>query len=144
MISLQEALGRKVVARDTAETVGSVTGAVVDAGARRVVAVQIGKGHRARLADWESITGMGPDAVIVESEASLRDPTDGREQAVVKGDVPLLGGRVLSARGDEVGALDDLELDESTGAVLFLVSGETRIPAAGLRSMGGYAVVVAL
>jgi uncharacterized protein YrrD len=144
MTSLREAIGRSVVARDTAETVGAIHGAVVDAAAGRIVALQVGKGHKGRLADWGALTGVGPDAVVVESEAGLRPPAGEHEEAVVKGDVPLLGGRVLTERGDELGSLDDVEFDESTGALVALVSGPTSVPAARLRSIGGYAVVVGM
>lgn len=142
MIRLREALGRRVMARDTAESVGQLHGAVVDATARRVMAVQVGKGHKARLVDWSAVTGMGPDAVVVDAEASLRAAQGEREEGVLKGDLPLLGHRVLTDRGDVLGALDDVELDETTGEVLTLLTGGETIPASRLRSLGGYAVVV--
>ncbi|MFN2606641.1 MAG: PRC-barrel domain-containing protein [Acidimicrobiales bacterium] len=143
MIRLRDAVGRSVVARDTAETLGSLHGAVVDAPSRRVLALQVGKGHKARLADWAAVTGLGPDAVVVESEGRLREAATEREQRVLKGDVALLGGRVLTDRGDVLGTLDDVEVDEATGDVLALVAGGTTVAADGLRSIGGYAVVVA-
>lgn len=143
MMSLQAALGRSVVARDTAENIGSLHGAVVDAATRRIVALQVGKGHKGVLADWSALTGVGPDAVVVESEASLRPPAGEREEAVVKGTIALLGARVLTDRGDELGALDDVELDESTGEIVALVAGSTSVPAERLRSIGSYAMVVA-
>jgi uncharacterized protein YrrD len=143
MTRLREAIGRAVVARDTAETVGQLAGAVIDPASRRVVALQTGKGNKGRLADWTSLTGVGPDAVVVDTEASLRQASGDREERVVKGDVPLLGGRVLTDRGDVLGTLDDVEFDESTGAVVALVAGEATIPAARLRSIGSFAVVVA-
>lgn len=142
MTGLRAALGRPVVARDTAETVGDVQGAVVDAVTRRVVALQVGKGRKARVVDWAAISGVGPDAVVVQSESALRDPTGGRETGFVKGDLPLLGARVLTDRGDEAGPLDDVEFDESSGAVVDLLAGDQRFPAIGLRAIGSYAVVV--
>jgi len=140
---LRDAMGRGVVARDTAETVGQVHGAVVDVGARRIAALQVGKGHKAQLADWTAITGVGPDAVVIDGQSSLRAAHGEREERIVKGDVPLLGGRVLTDRGDALGALDDVEFDEATGDIVALVCGETSVPGARLRSVGGYAVVVA-
>jgi len=140
---LHDAMGRAVVARDTAETVGQVHGAVVDAASHRIVALQVGKGHKGRLADWTAITGVGPDAVVIEGEASLRAVSGEREERILKGDVALLGGRVLTDKGDALGALDDVEFDETTGELLALICGETSVPATRLRSVGGYAVVVA-
>lgn len=143
MIRLRDAMGRTVMARDTAEAVGQLHGAVVDAAARRVLAFQVGKGHKARLVDWPAITGVGPDAVVVDTEASLRAANGEREERVLKGDLPLLGHRVLSDSGDVLGALDDIELDEASGEVLALVAGGETIAASQLRSLGAYAVVVA-
>ncbi len=142
-MGLRDAMGRAVVARDTAETVGQIHGAVVDVGSLRIVALQVGKGHKARLADWSSITGVGPDAAVVDGEASLRAGQGEREERMVKGDIALLGGRVLSDRGDVLGALDDVDFDEETGEIRALVCGGDSIVAARLRSVGGYAVVVA-
>lgn len=142
MIGLRAALGRPVVARDTAETVGDVQGAVVDASTRRVVALQVGKGRKARVADWTSLSGVGPDAVVVQSESALREPAGDRETAFVRGGLPLLGARVLTDRGDEAGTLDDVEFDEGSGQLVSLVAGDQRFPATGLHSIGAYAVVV--
>ena len=143
MMRLRDAMSRSLMARDTAEPVGQLHGAVVDAATKRIVALQVGKGHKARVADWSSITGIGPDAAVVDTAASLRAAAGEREERVVKGDITLLGGRVLSDRGDVLGALDDVEFDEETGQIEALVCGGATIPAARLRSVGGYAMVVA-
>ncbi len=140
---LHEAMGRSVVARDTAETVGQVHGAVVDVASHRIAALQVGKGHKGRLADWAAITGVGPDAVVIDGESSLRAASGNREERILKGDIALLGGRVLTDKGDGLGALDDVEFDETTGDVLTLICGETSVPATRLRSVGGFALVVA-
>ncbi len=142
MTGLRAALGRPVVARDTAETVGDVQGAVVDVPTRRVMALQVGKGRRARVVDWTSVSGVGPDAVIVQSESALRDPAGDREERFVKAELPLLGARVLTDRGDVAGSLDDLEFDEATGNLVAFVAGDHRFPATALHSIGSYAVVV--
>ena len=143
MIRLREAVGRRVIARDTAEPVGQLHGIVVDPAGRRVTAVQVGKGHKGRFVDWSAVTGLGPDAVVVDGEASLRAAAGERENQVLKGDLPLLGHRVLSDTGDVLGPLDDVEIDETTGEVVALLTGGETIVASRLRSHGGYAVVVA-
>ncbi len=143
MTGLRAVLGRRVVARDSAETIGDVQGAVVDVPTRRLVALQVGKGRKARVVDWGSLSGVGPDAVVVQSESALRDPAGDREQRFVKGELALLGARVLTDRGDVAGSLDDVEFDETTGVVVALVAGDRRFPAPGLHAIGSYAVVVA-
>ena len=142
MIGLRAALGRPVVARDTAETVGDVQGAVIDVPTRRVVALQVGKGRKARVVDWTSLSGLGPDAAVIQSGSAIRDPAGDHETGFVRGDLTLLGARVLTDRGDEVGSLDDVEFDEASGLLVALVVGEHRFPAAGLHAIGDYAVVV--
>lgn len=142
MRQLRDTLGSQVVARDTAEPVGDVLGAVVDVGSRHIAALQVGKGHKARLADWSSLSGVGPDATVVESEGALRPPNGEREERVVKGDIALLGGLVLTDRGDALGRLDDVEFDETTGELVALVCGDISVSADRLRSIGSYAVVV--
>jgi uncharacterized protein YrrD len=139
---LRAALGRPVITRDTAETVGDVQGAVVDVPTRRVVAFQIGKGRKARVVDWASLSAVGPDAVVVQSESALREPTGEREERFLKGDLSLLGARVLTDRGDVAGSLDDVEFDETSGLLVALVAGERRFPATGLHAIGSFAVVV--
>ena len=143
MTGLRATLGRPVVARDTAETVGDVQGAVVDVPSRRIVALQVGKGRKARLVDWASLSGVGPDAVVVLSESALRGPAGEREEGFVKGGLPLLGARVLTDRGDVIGSLDDVEFDEESGSVDTLVAGEHQLAGTDLRAIGSYAVVVA-
>ena len=143
MTRLREALGQPVVARDTAETLGELHGVVLDATNPRIAAVQVGKGNKARLADWSSVTGVGPDAVVVVGEVSLRPPLGEREEGFVKGDLPVLGGRVLTDRGDSLGALEDVEFHETTGELLALMAGDDTFDGSGLRSVGGYAMVVA-
>jgi len=142
-MGLRDAMGISVVARDTAETVGQLHGAVVDVATGQIAALQVGRGHKARLADWTSITGVGPDAAVLDSAASLRSAHGEREERVIKGDVALLGGRVLTDRGDLLGALDDIEFDEATGRIETLVCDGVAVPVARLRSIGGYAIVVA-
>jgi len=140
---LRDTMGTSVVARDTAETVGQVHGAVVDVASGQIVALQVGKGHKARLADWALITGVGPDAAVVDNEGGLRSAHGEREERVLKGDIALLGGRVLTDRGDLLGPLDDIEFDEQTGRIDTLVCADASIPAGRLLAVGGYAIVVA-
>lgn len=142
MTRLRGAIGRKVVSRETAETIGHLQGVLLDVASRRVIAVQVGKGRGARVADWSAVTGMGPDAVVVATEGSLREPSHEREQRFVKGDVAVLDGRVLSDRGNLHGSLDDLELDDSTGEVVALLAGDHQIGGSRLLAIGGYAIVV--
>jgi sporulation protein YlmC with PRC-barrel domain len=142
VIRLSEVIGNRVVARDTAETVGEVRGVVVDAASRRVAALLVGKGRRGRVVDWESLSGVGPDAVVVSAEDGFRDPRSPYEERSVKADIFLLRALVLSDRGNALGEVADVEIDEATGELSTVVVGEEAIDAGRLLAVGGYATVV--
>jgi uncharacterized protein YrrD len=110
--SFKDAHGRKVVSRTTAETLGELRHMVVDTSRRHVSAVVVSKGKKhAFLIDWEHVSGFGPDAVMVESEDTLRPPADDHEQAAADGKLELVGKRALSERGNEHGPIADVEFD---------------------------------
>jgi uncharacterized protein YrrD len=116
---------------------------VVTPATHSVAALHIaGRKGKALLADWEHVVGFGPDAVVVASEDDLRHPEGDYEQRVASGDLDLHGRRVLTDGGFEVGALADVEFDETTGEVLTLETDRTTIDGAGLMTVGQYAIVV--
>jgi uncharacterized protein YrrD len=142
--SFREAHGRKVVSRATAEALGELSHMVVDSSRRHVSAVVVSKGKKhAFVVDWEHISGFGPDAVMVESEDTLRPPADEHEQKAVDGKLELVGKRVLSERGNEHGSITDVEFDPDSGDVDSVLIGEERIPATDLLGVGSYAAVLA-
>jgi len=142
--SFREAHGRKVVSRATAEALGELSHMVVDSSRRHVSAVVVSKGKKhAFVVDWEHISGFGPDAVMVESEDTLRPPADDHEQETVDGKLELVGKRVLSERGNEHGSITDVEFDPDSGDIGSLLVGEERITPTDLLGVGSYAAVLA-
>jgi sporulation protein YlmC with PRC-barrel domain len=140
--SFRSSTGRKVVSRADATELGAVSHLLVDAQRRRIDAVVIGRGKRAQLVDWAQLTGFGPDAVMVGDENALRPPADNRERAAVDGQLELVGKRILSERGNELGKLDDVTFDAATGALQDLVIGDRLVPAGTLLGSGSYAAVL--
>ncbi len=136
------AAGRKVISRASAEELGRLTHVVVDVGRRRVSSVIVGKGRKARLVDWERLSGFGPDAVVVDGEDALREPADETERAAAGGDLDLIGKLALSERGNAAGTIDDVVFDPATGELLTVVVGAHERPAAELLGAGSYAVVL--
>jgi uncharacterized protein YrrD len=142
-VRLSEADGRPVVSRASAETLGQLKHVVVDVPGRRIVALHVAGGKRnARLVDWSSITGFGPDGIVVEDDAAARPPAGDRESAVAAGRLDLDGRMVLSDAGDALGAVSDVVFDEGTGAVTAVEAGELSIDADRLRAIGPYCVLV--
>lgn len=140
--SFREANERKVVSRASAQDLGTVSHLLVDAGRRRVAAVVVGRGRRARLVDWAGLSSFGPDAVMVADEASLRPPGDDRERDGAHGKLEIVGKRALTDRGNDLGVVDDVTFDAATGALEMLRIGDRDIPSGSLLGSGSYAVVL--
>ena len=114
---LTTTLGEKVVSKASAETLGSVDGVVIDAANRKITGLRLGKGRKAKIVPWDTVSGVGTAAVIVREDDALRDPADGVEQRFASGDIALIGGLVLSDRGNAHGTVTDIEYDADTGAL---------------------------
>ena len=136
-----DATGRKVVSTSTAETVGKIDGFVVDPKSRAVLAVQVKKSHRGDTLAWSDITAFGADAVTVTDTDQLADAGDA-VVALSGKDHHLVGKRVLSTTGDELGKVDDIEFDPESGTLTTLFLADTEVAGARLVGVGSYAVVV--
>ena len=136
-----DATGRPVVSTSTAETVGKVSGFVVDPGTRSVLAVQVRKSDAGDTLRWPQVVAFGSDAVTVEGPGSITD-ADADVQALLGRDHRLVGKRVLSTEGDELGTVTDLEFDGDSGSVTRLLLADHAIAGVRLRGVGSYAVVV--
>ncbi|MDQ6697184.1 MAG: hypothetical protein M3Z46_06970 [Actinomycetota bacterium] len=140
--SFKRASGRKVISRATAQDVGAISHLLVDTERRAVVALIIGKGKRAELFDWDQVTGFGPDAVLVAEQGALRAPADDHERLAASGGLDLVGKRALSEKGTNLGAIDDVSFDPSTGVLDVIHIGDREISARALLGHGSYAAVL--
>jgi uncharacterized protein YrrD len=140
----REAAGRRVVARDSAEKIGTVQRYLVEPEAAEIVALEISGGRGGgSIVDWRELAGFGPDAVIVPGPESLREPNDDWERAFLEGRFDLDGKRILTAGGDELGSLRDVEFDEQSGRLTAFETTEGRLlPVQRLIAIGPYAVIV--
>lgn len=135
--------GRRVIASDSAESIGTVKGFVLDAAGRQIESVHIdGRGKNAHLVAWSTLSSFGADAVMVPSEADRTTVDDGHQKAAVKGNVAMVGSRVLTSDGLEVGVVDDVDFDTETGAIVRVITDHGPIEASRVRSLGSYALVV--
>lgn len=139
MRRLSEVLGTRVMSRSSAERVGKLERVVFDHPPRRIAAVQVGKS----LIDWSGVSGLGTDAVVIESSDQLHPPDGAREDAAVAGVLDWKGKRVLSDHGNEVGTVVEIELDEASGAIETVETTGGRFPADRLLALGSYCLVVA-
>jgi uncharacterized protein YrrD len=137
-----EASGRKVVSTTTAETVGKINGFVIDVSGPTLVAVSLKKTDSGDTLRWSDITAFGGDAVTVESAEKI---TEGGEDiaALLEKSNHVLGKRVLSTNGDELGKASDVDFDAESGTVLGLVlDSGTEVTGKRMVGIGSYAVVV--
>jgi len=139
--SFRAVAGRKVISRASAQELGTVGHLLVDAQERRVTAVIIGRGKKARLADWSALSGFGPDAVMVGDDSALRPAADDREGAAADGRLEIVGRRALTEHGNDLGIVEDVLFDPRSGALDSLRVGDRDVPASALLGAGSYAAV---
>jgi uncharacterized protein YrrD len=138
-----QARKRAVVNTATATRVARVDGFVVLPAPARVALLRLGKvsGHGTLLA-WEDVQGFGPDAVTVATDAVIRPPRDHLEQRAEDNDLEIIGKRLLSEQGTELGTVTDVDFDPETGAVTSLITKTDTVAGQRLIGLGGYAAVV--
>ncbi|HEV2809568.1 MAG TPA: PRC-barrel domain-containing protein [Acidimicrobiales bacterium] len=139
MRRLSEVAGTKVMSKASAQKMGKIERILVDVPPRRVTALQVA---RDELVDWADVSGVGHDAVVVSSEESVRTAADAREERALSGDFDWKGKLVVSDRGNEMGNVVDLELDESSGQLEVVHTTEGRLEAGRLHALGSYCLVV--
>jgi uncharacterized protein YrrD len=138
-----QARKRAVVNTATATRVARVDGFVVLPGPARVALLRLGKVRAAgTLLSWGDVQGFGPDAVTIASDAVIRPARDGLEQRAENDDLEILGKRVLSEQGTELGTVTDVDFDPETGEVTSLITKTDTIAGQRLIGLGGYAAVV--
>lgn len=142
MIRFSDIAGNPVMNTASALTVGRVRSVVVDPAERRVVALGVrkSKGPGDTLL-WDAISAIGPDAVTVDSEQRLAEPPAALRDRLSL-DVDIVGHRVLSDQGRELGQVRDVEFDPSDGAVVTLMLKDAYVDGERLLGIGSYAVVV--
>jgi sporulation protein YlmC with PRC-barrel domain len=136
---------RDVVNTATATRVARVDSLVVLPGPARVALVRLSRVSGAgTLVAWDDLQGFGPDAVTVATDTVIRPARDGLEQRAENNDLEIVGKRVLTEYGMELGTITDVDFDPETGAVTSLITKTETIPGQQLIGLGDYAVVVSL
>ncbi len=132
-----------MVGFESAESIGSVKGFVLDARGRKIEAIHVGgHGKNATILDWSAVKAFGADAVMAATGADPSAIDNDHQKAAVKGSVTMLGTRVLTVGGRAVGTVTDVEFDTDSGIVVGVATDQGRIEPDRLRSLGSYALVV--
>jgi sporulation protein YlmC with PRC-barrel domain len=137
-----DALRLHVVDTATAITIGRVDDIVVDPHSRTIAALRV-DGRGADVLHWPDITGFGADAVTVASATAVGDPTESTA-GLLDRDYQIVGKRLLTDSGEELGRVLDVEFDPDSGSVTGLLSTVGRIDGDLLLGCGSYAAVVRL
>lgn len=117
----KDASGLLVITRDGGEKMGKIEDLVLDRQGSRVLGIlldEAGWFREARVVAWPSFRVIGLDAVIIDDEASVKKASDVPEMSEVldKGNV-LVGIRIETSEGRELGKIEDFYFDPETGIV---------------------------
>ncbi len=136
--------GQSVIAIDTAEEIGKVKHFVVSSDMTRIERLHIdGRKKHATFAEWDDLESFGADRVMVSDSGAPSESEDDRDIDAAKGNVELIGARILDTAGFEQGTVADASFDTDTGSITsVLTSDGVEIPTAAIHSLGSYALVV--
>jgi uncharacterized protein YrrD len=117
----KDASGLLVITRDSGKKVGKVEDLIVDRQGSRVLGILVDEAgwfKEAKVVPWSSFRVIGLDAVVIDDEASAKKASEVPEMSEVldKGNV-LVGARVATTDGRELGKLEDFYFDPETGIV---------------------------
>lgn len=109
-----EITGRPVVTIDTAEDIAQVKDVVFSHDNGFLVGFTLNKrgwlsGPMKEVLPWASVHGLGPDALMISSRNALTRP-EGEHGFAEEGGDNVVGGRVITDSGNELGEVTDLVL----------------------------------
>ncbi|PCG86970.1 hypothetical protein CIB93_05355 [Streptomyces sp. WZ.A104] len=137
-----QAKGRNVVAVSTAETLATVTGLSIAPAPARIAALRVKTRGPGTQVTWNNVHSFGPDAVTVRTPDTVQGDQDTTAPADKHHDP--IGKRVLTETGQDLGALGDIDFDETTGHIQRLITAGQDIPGERLLGAGTYAIVIAV
>jgi len=117
----KDAGGLLVITKDSGKKVGKVEDLVLDRQGSRVLGILVDEAgwfKEAKVVPWTSFRVIGLDAVIIDEEASAKKASEVPEMSEVleEGNV-LIGARVATTDGRELGKIEDFYFDPETGIV---------------------------
>lgn len=136
-----ESKGRKVVSTSTADTVGKIDEFVVDPASHSILALALKKTDHGDTLRWPDITAFGEDAVTVTGAERLTEADEAIHALGGKRN-RMLGRRVLSTHGNELGTIADVEFAPDSGIITAIHLQDRQVEGVRLIGIGSYAVVV--
>jgi uncharacterized protein YrrD len=120
MQKLSHVVGRPVVASETGERVGHVADVLLDPGSHQIIGLVMAGGVFAaeHVLPYGDVQTLGKDAVIARAGRGLLDPGEWHRQGTAATrSSALRHRRVLTTSGRQLGEIDDVYVDETTGRV---------------------------
>jgi sporulation protein YlmC with PRC-barrel domain len=143
MIRFSDISGHKVLDTSSATTVGKVAAPIIDPVERKVVGFRVKKSKGpGDVVLWSGLSGLGPDALTVDSAERLADPP-AELKTRASGKLDVLGRNVLTDQGRSLGKVKDLEFDpDDGGRVTSLILKDSFVNGDRLIGIGSFAVIV--
>jgi sporulation protein YlmC with PRC-barrel domain len=142
MIRFSDISGNPVMDTSTATTVGKVQAPIVDPVVQQVVGFRVRKSKGpGDVLLWSSVAGLGPDALTVDSSERLAEPPEQLKHRS-NSKLDLIGRKVLTENGHELGKVKDVEFDPADGRVTSLMLKDSFVDGERLLGIGSFAVVV--
>jgi sporulation protein YlmC with PRC-barrel domain len=132
---------RRVFATTTASIIGQVDDLIVDPYRRAIAALRLDGAWNGDILHWADITAFGPGGITVTSPEAVRE-AEGRTAELLSGSYQILGKRLLTAAGDDIGRVMDVDFDPRTGSVRHLATTGGHVDGGLLVACGSYAAVV--
>ena len=121
-----EVVGLPAVAQKDGRVVGRVNDLIFSAPGDRVIGLLLegGAWRRRHLIPYEEVGAIGPAAVILRQPVVLRANDVQRLARLRRAHAPVIGLRVLTRDGHDLGTVDDVCFDPADGCVQgYLISG---------------------
>lgn len=115
----RDLVGMPIINLTNGETVGRVRDVYFDPESHRILGIVMDGGgwlKGPRKICFADLTGVGEDAITIENDAViLKEPVD--EECIVTGEGTLIGNRVMTRDGNELGIIADVIFDHSSGEI---------------------------
>lgn len=142
--TISNTLGRNVIGLDTAEDIGQIKSFVVDRHVDRIERLHIaGRRSHSLFTEWSDLESFGDDAVIVTKADAPSESDDDRDIDTARGNIDIMGARVLDTAGFEHGVVDDVTFDATDGTIVEIATSTDRTVASqDITGLGSYALVI--
>lgn len=114
--------GLPIIALDMGSELGEVKELIYEPREHRILAVLLEEGgwiKGAKIINWQDLRHIGEDAVTVKGSEAVQDSNSQKElQELCRNRVSLKGFKLLTEKGEEIGIIEDILLNPSTGEIV--------------------------